>query len=157
VANAGFYSEREFDFSPYKRLGDSVIELGRACVHRDHRSTDVLHCYGVACQYAMRHGGRYLIGCSSLTSQDPAHGTAVYEACGSTCSSRTANVAPTTFAMSTISQENASDKIPKLLRAYLAVGAKICGPPAIDREFKTIDFLTLLDLETLHPRFIVGS
>jgi putative hemolysin len=40
-------------------------------------------------------------------------------------------------------------KIPKLLRAYLALGAKICGPPALDREFKTIDFLTLLDLETL--------
>src|SRR6202012_5713025 len=32
----------------------------------------------------------------------------------------------------------------KLLRAYLAIGAKICGPPAIDREFGTIDFLTLL-------------
>jgi putative hemolysin len=38
-------------------------------------------------------------------------------------------------------------KIPKLLRAYLSVGAKICGPPAIDRAFKTIDFLTLADLE----------
>jgi putative hemolysin len=34
----------------------------------------------------------------------------------------------------------------------LAVGAKICGPPAIDREFRTIDFLTLLDLEALHRR-----
>ena len=42
-------------------------------------------------------------------------------------------------------------QIPKLLRAYLTLGAKICGPPALDREFKTIDFLTLLDLETLHP------
>ena len=41
---------------------------------------------------------------------------------------------------------------PKLLRAYLTIGAKICGPPAIDREFHTIDFLTLLDLQTLHPR-----
>jgi putative hemolysin len=50
------------------------------------------------------------------------------------------------------SPESASDKVPKLLRAYLAVGAKICGPPAIDREFKTIDFLTLMDLEALHPR-----
>jgi putative hemolysin len=40
-------------------------------------------------------------------------------------------------------------KIPKLLRAYLTLGAKICGPPALDRQFKTIDFLTLLDLETL--------
>jgi putative hemolysin len=42
-------------------------------------------------------------------------------------------------------------KIPKLLRAYLSIGAKICGPPALDREFKTIDFLTLLDLESLPP------
>jgi putative hemolysin len=39
-----------------------------------------------------------------------------------------------------------------LLRAYLAIGARICGPPAIDREFRTIDFLTMLDLQTLHPR-----
>ena len=38
---------------------------------------------------------------------------------------------------------------PKLLRAYLAIGANICGPPAIDREFGTIDFLTLLDLRAL--------
>ncbi|PYJ68411.1 MAG: hypothetical protein DME75_13155 [Verrucomicrobia bacterium] len=37
----------------------------------------------------------------------------------------------------------------RLLRAYLAIGAKICGQPAIDREFGTIDFLTLLDLQTL--------
>jgi putative hemolysin len=35
------------------------------------------------------------------------------------------------------------------LRTYLSIGAKICGPPAIDREFGTIDFLTLLDLHTL--------
>ena len=54
--------------------------------------------------------------------------------------------------MPLVSSQNASDKIPKLLRAYLAVGAKICGPPAIDPEFKTIDFLTLMDLQALHPR-----
>src|SRR5215472_15096525 len=33
--------------------------------------------------------------------------------------------------------------------AHLTIGAKICGPPAIDREFGTIDFLTLLDLHAL--------
>jgi putative hemolysin len=152
--NAGFYSEREFDFSPYKRLGNAVIELGRACVHRDHRSTDVLYLLwrGIA-QYAMSQGGRYLIGCSSLTSQDPAHGTAVYGAMRKHLTDSHLRTTPQPdFAMPLISPEDASDKIPKLLRAYLAVGAKICGPPAIDREFKTIDFLTLMDLETLHPR-----
>ena len=153
-ANVGFYSEREFNFSPYKRLGNSVIELGRACVHRDHRSSEVLYLLwrGIA-QYAIRHGGRYLIGCSSLTSQDPAHGTAVYGAMREHLVEPRLRTAPQpAFAMPLTSSENASDKIPKLLRAYLAVGAKICGPPAIDREFKTIDFLTLIDLETLHPR-----
>lgn len=152
--NAGFYSEREFDFSPYKRLGNAVIELGRACVHRDHRSTDVLYLLwrGIA-QYAISQGGRYLIGCSSLTSQDPAHGTAVYGAMREHLADPQLRTSPQpAFAMPLIYLEGASDKIPKLLRAYLAAGAKICGPPAIDREFKTIDFLTLMDLETLHPR-----
>jgi len=36
--------------------------------------------------------------------------------------------------------------VPKLLRTYLAIGARIGGPPAWDRAFGTIDFLTLLDL-----------
>jgi putative hemolysin len=156
-ANAGFYSEREFDFSPYRQLGNSVIELGRACVHRDHRSSEVLYLLwrGIA-QYAIHHGGRYLIGCSSLTSQDPAHGTACYEAMREHLVEPHLRTTPhPAFAMPVMPADNASDKIPKLLRAYLAVGAKICGPPAIDREFKTIDFLTLLDLEALHPRVYV--
>ena len=38
--------------------------------------------------------------------------------------------------------------VPRLLRAYLALGARICGEPAIDREFSTVDFLTWMDLET---------
>jgi len=40
---------------------------------------------------------------------------------------------------------------PKLLRTSLALGAKVCGPPAFDREFKIIDFLTLIDLNSLAP------
>ena len=42
-------------------------------------------------------------------------------------------------------------KVPKLLKTYIAVGARICGAPAWDREFGTIDFLTLLDLAQLSP------
>src|SRR6266704_4612175 len=106
-ANAGFYSEREFDFSPYKRLGNSVIELGRACVHRDHRSSEVLYLLwrGIA-QYAVHHGGRYLIGCSSLTSQDPAHGTAVYGAMRDYLAEPPLRTAPQpAFAMPVVSPE----------------------------------------------------
>ena len=42
-------------------------------------------------------------------------------------------------------------KVPKLLKTYIGVGARICGAPAWDREFRTIDFLTLLDLDQLTP------
>jgi putative hemolysin len=41
---------------------------------------------------------------------------------------------------------------PRILTAYLALGAAICGPPAIDRQFGTIDFLTVLDLEHVPAR-----
>jgi putative hemolysin len=41
---------------------------------------------------------------------------------------------------------------PCLFRAYLEIFPRLCGPPAIDREFKTIDFLTLIDLRHLPGR-----
>ena len=40
-------------------------------------------------------------------------------------------------------------KAPRLLKTYLAIGARIAAPPAWDRGFGTIDFLTLLDLKLL--------
>jgi putative hemolysin len=58
------------------------------------------------------------------------------------------------YALPTVAEALAPEdaKAPKLLRAYLTIGAKICSQPAIDWEFKTIDFLTLCDLQALHPR-----
>ena len=163
AANLDFYSEREFDLSPYRQLQESVIELGRACVHRDHRTSEVLNLLwrGIA-QYALNHRGRYLIGCSSLTSQDPAHGSAVYEALEKSLVEPELRTIPRTdFVMPLVLPGSAGNKIPKLLRTYVAVGAKICGPPAIDREFKTIDFLTLMDLKNLptrvRTRFLEGG
>ena len=148
--NYGYYSEREFDFAPYGSMRDSIIELGRACIHRDHRSKEVLQLLwrGIA-RYAVQHGARYLIGCSSLTSQEPERGTSVYLALQSYLVEPHLRTFPTEpFTMRLIG-DPAEASIPKLLRAYLAIGARICGPPAIDREFKSIDFLTLLDLAGL--------
>ena len=152
LARYGYYSEQEFDFWPFEPVRNQIVELGRACVHRQHRNLVVLGLLwkGIA-DYARSHGARYLCGCSSITSQDPAVGASAYaELC------RKHLVAPAWRARPLPAYECALDtlsdeppKIPKLLRAYLSIGAKICGPPALDRTFKTIDFLTLLDLETL--------
>src|SRR6266581_6159853 len=79
AANLGYYSEREFDFAPYERFRFEMIELGRACVHAEHRNFNLLHLLwrGLAV-YATERKARYLIGCSSLTSQDPADGVMAY-------------------------------------------------------------------------------
>ena len=148
--NYGYYSEREFDFAPYESMRDSIIELGRACIHHDHRSKEVLQLLwrGIA-GYAVHHGARYLIGCSSLTSQESARGTGVYLALQSYLVEQHLRTVPTEPFTMPLVCDAVDASIPKLLRAYLAIGAKLCGPPAIDREFKTIDFLTLMDLAGL--------
>jgi putative hemolysin len=154
AAKLGYYSAQEFDFQPYKPFHAEIIELGRACVHLQHRNLVVLGLLwkGIA-DYAQQHGARYLLGCSSLTSQDPAVGASVYsELCRKHLAPpawRTQPLPEYECPLQHLAEEPV--KIPKLLRAYLSVGAKICGPPALDRSFKTIDFLTLLDLETMPP------
>lgn len=152
AANRGYYSEQEFDFTPFTPVRGELIELGRACVHRAHRNLNVLGLLwkGIA-DYARARGGRYLCGCSSLTSQDAAQGASVYaELCRKHLAPtqfRTRPTAPYECSLAHLAEH--PPKVPKLLRAYLSVGAKICGPPALDREFKTIDFLTLVDLHKL--------
>jgi putative hemolysin len=152
AAHLGYYSAREFDFAVFEPIRAEIIELGRACVHRQHRNLAVLGMLwkGIA-DYARARGGRYLLGCSSITSQDPLVGASAY---ASLCRHhlaapeyRTKPLAAFECPLDHLAAEN--PKVPKLLRAYLTVGAKICGPPALDRQFKTIDFLTLLDLATL--------
>jgi putative hemolysin len=150
--NLGYYCQQEFVFGVFEPFRKQIVELGRACVHRQHRNLFVLGLLwkGIA-DYARERGGRYLVGCSSLTSQEPAAGASAYsELCRNhlaDLSWRTKPLPSHECPLDAVTEEPVS--IPKLLRAYLTVGAKICGPPALDRHFKTIDFLTLLDLEAL--------
>lgn len=154
ATNRGYYSAQEFDFAPYESVRGELVELGRACVHKAHRNLAVLGLLwkGIA-DYARARGGRYLCGCSSLTSQNPADGASAYaELCRKNLVKprlRTQPLPDFACPLSELAAE--APKIPKLLRAYLSVGAKICGPPALDAEFKTIDFLTLLDLDAMPP------
>ena len=153
--NLGYYSEGFFDFSPYERIRSEVLELGRACVHPEYRNTTVLHMLwrGIA-RYADSCGARYLIGCSSLTSQNENEGLAMYQQL-----QEKYLVEPALRTVPVAGKEcKPGGKIPemtrppRLFRAYLEISARLCGPPAIDREFKTIDFLTLIDLARLPDR-----
>jgi len=161
-SNLGYYSEREFDFSPYEPIRNSLVELGRASIHRDHRSFEVLALLwrGIA-MYATERKARFLIGCSSLTSQCLQEGSDLYTRLLEFLAEppfRTVPQAHFGFPILAPTPHTAFARPPKLLRAYLSIGAKVCGPPALDRDFRTIDFLTLLDLQrisrTARARFL---
>jgi putative hemolysin len=146
----GYYSAHEFDFAPYEPLRGELIELGRACIDATHRNFAVLNLLwkGIAA-YAAERQARYLIGCSSLNTLDPAVGAAAYQRlqpCLAPPELRTRPLPAHACPLHDVAAE--APKIPKLLSAYLALGATICAPPAIDRSFKTIDFLTLIDLHS---------
>ena len=146
----GYYSEREFDFSPFEARRRQILELGRACIHRQHRNFAVLNLLwkGIAA-YARDHGARYLMGCSSLTSQDAAVGASAYVRLASHLAPAAWQTQPhREFECELHHPAQTAANIPRLLSAYLALGAAICGPPAIDREFRTIDFLTWIDVES---------
>jgi putative hemolysin len=165
--NLGYYSEQEFHFAPYEPLRGGILELGRASIDREHRAPEVLTLLwrGIA-QYANDMGLRYLVGCSSLNSHDPCEGWQMYHQLEHFRVSPEFATEPTAAFACPTEQQGASaqqaprdseaslpslPKVPRLLRTYLAIGARICAPPAWDREFGTIDFLTLLDLKLLSP------
>ena len=159
AANLGFYSQIEFDLDgfPPGVLGNAM-EIGRACVAKEHRSTQVLFLLwkGLAL-YVAANRRRFLFGCSSLTSQDPREGKAfmdhlVYH----DHLHPMFQIRPQPgFECYPSDLENVGDrkiKVPPLFRIYLRHGAKVCGPPAIDREFKTIDFLVLFDVDQMDQK-----
>ncbi len=152
--NLGYYSEREFDFSPYERIRFEVLELGRASIDREHRTSEVLTLLwrGIA-QYARHYRLRYLIGCSSLNSRDPQQGWSLHRQLQPVQVAESLRSRPTpAYALPDEDPARTGEvQLPKLLKTYIAVGARICGVPAWDREFGTIDFLTLLDLAQLSP------
>jgi len=39
--NLGYYGEEFFDFGPFEEIRGEVLELGRACVHREYRNSNV--------------------------------------------------------------------------------------------------------------------
>ena len=177
--NLGYYSEQEFCLAPYEPLRAGILELGRASIDREHRTPEVLMLLwrGIG-QYATDMGLRYLLGCSSLNSNDPAEGWRMYDqlaqyrvprefetmpTAGYACPPEQQDLSAQPFTCESDrsipenaagpdgspATSNTQGKVPKLLKTYLAIGARIAAPPAWDREFRTIDFLTLLDLKLL--------
>lgn len=122
---------------------------------------------GIA-QYANHMGLRYLVGCSCLNSNNPAEGWQMYRQLENYRVPPGFETVPTDTYACPIGQQGEDAQplpcplnrsmpgaalrnappvhVPRLLKTHLAIGTRIAAPPAWDREFRTIDFLTLLDL-----------
>jgi len=156
---AGFYSAGEFDLNclPSEVLKVSV-EVGRSCIALEYRNRRVLFLLwrGLA-QYMLSNRKRFLFGCCSLTSQDPAEGNRMLAQL-----TRDGHMHPTLLVPPKagyvcggerpVASPRLNLKIPKLFATYLGIGARVCSAPAIDRRFKTIDFLVVLDIQEMDQR-----
>ena len=153
----GFYSDGEFCLEMLgRKILHNSLELGRACILKEYRNTRVLYLLwkGIA-NYAFQARKRYLFGCCSITSQDSVEGNTLYNelvAKGHVDTSIDLLPRPG-FELSDSYIDNTANipEMPPLMKMYLRYGAKIIGRPAIDRDFKTIDYLVLLDFQKLSP------
>jgi len=162
AAGRGFYADREFALEDLPApVRAASVEIGRACIERSHRGTTaLLLLWRAVSHYVVYNGMRYVFGCCSVSTQDATEAARVHR-----------HLAERSFMHPTLAVAPRPDfdcrewqcsdagweavALPRLFRTYLRYGARICGRPALDREFKTVDFLALIDLTELDPATIL--
>ncbi len=160
-AAGGFYSDGEFEISGLAPLADRVFELGRSCVAPEFRSGAVVGLLwaGVAAVYRRRKFD-YMIGCVSLEHTNCAIGWAVYrELVGRNLVTDQVHAVPLPdfrledVPAAELAPADLNREFPPLLKGYLRIGAKICGLPALDRKFGSIDFPIWFDFLNLPEKY----
>jgi putative hemolysin len=165
-----FYSQEEFVMQSILDFPQTKLELGRACIHKDYRNGAVITALwkGLA-TYIRAVDAKILFGCSSVKSTDETTIAMVYKYMrdGNHLTSEFPLFPAHKYRMhglmdtvaeldqpgSSYSVEAAKAEIPSLLESYLKAGAKLCGEPALDRDFRCADFLTVLRTEQLTRLF----
>jgi len=128
------------------------VEIGRACIAKEFRNiqTLLLLWEGLA-NYLIWSESKYFFGCASLLTQSAREAACAYNFFQKHNFMHANILVYPNSQYSLQPIHNCTNKcqieIPKILQAYLSIGAKICSLPAIDREFKTIDFLTISNID----------
>lgn len=158
-ANAigSYYSETEFDMRAIKALEGDLLEVGRTCVRDGYRNGAVIATLwqGLA-SHIVDNEIPYMIGCASIewgTDGSMVHAVArrlqqkylVEESLRVTPNVRVPN--PDSDCVVT------ALKIPPLMKAYVSLGAKICGEPSWDEAFGVADLFILLKTSDLSSRY----
>ncbi|MGV9264847.1 GNAT family N-acyltransferase [Kitasatospora sp. NPDC003701] len=152
------YSDGEFDLRNLAPLRDGLVELGRSCIHPDHRGNGAVInlMWGGIARYLADTGNTWVGGCCSIPLDD---GGATAARVWDTVSAK--HLAPEEYRVSphrpwdpTGLPRAERAALPALLRGYLRLGAWVCGAPAHDPDFATADLYVLLSLERTDPRYL---
>lgn len=155
----GFYTSSEFDISPILELPGRRLEIGRTCIDREYRqgaSISVLWS-GIAA-FAQLHNIRYLFGCASIGMEDGgvrAHAIMDHLR-GKAMLPFEQRVVPR-LPMPQVpayDPQTVSAAMPPLLKAYVRVGARICGEPCFDPDFKCVDVCVLVDIDSMDQSYV---
>lgn len=152
----GFYSNGEFSLEDLPAdIVNNGVEIGRACIAQEHRNTRVLFLLwrGLA-SYLQSEGKRYFFGCCSIFTDDVSAGTLAYRqlAAGGHLHDRL-HVTPRRNGINVLDARLGTVELPNLFNMYLRMGAKVCGPPTVDRDFGTIDFFVVCDTHQITEKY----
>lgn len=152
----GLYSDTEFDLTRLRNLRSRVAEIGRSCVHADHRNGGaIIALWGALAEFMARNGLDTVIGCASVSMRDGGHFAAsLWKQIAAThlapidCHVRPRLPLPIDHLRQDLVVEP-----PALIRGYLRCGAKLMGEPAWDPDFNTADLPLMLRTADLPARF----
>jgi putative hemolysin len=150
------YSESEFDLTRLQLLRERMLEIGRSCIHPEHRSGAViLLLWNGLARFMAERGCTYLAGCASMSMADG--GVAAARVARTLSATHLAPLEYRVFPRCPLPLEGLDDglkaELPPLLKGYLRCGAWVCGEPAWDSEFNTADFFVFLSLAHVESRY----
>ena len=156
----GTYSDTEFDLTRLRALRPRMVELGRSCVHPDHRHGGVIMTlWGALAEFMVRNQLDTMIGCASIPMLH--NGVVSGDAAASIWRQvRATHLAPIehhVLPRLPLPVEQLDDSInvepPALIKGYLRLGARVLGAPAWDPDFNTADLPMLMRIADLPPRY----
>jgi putative hemolysin len=153
----GFYSSRQFDLSsmPIEVL-TKAIEVGRVCIARAHRNWEVHMILLRSLKFYLNQSAkRYLFSSLPVSTQDPLEAGKLFCQLNREGQLHTGLRVPPKVGFKCLWYRSAEAQQTKIalatwFRILLQFGGKLCGPPAMNRQHRTIDSPVLLDLGSHH-------
>lgn len=156
----GTYSDTEFDLTRLRTVRERMVELGRSCVHPDHRHGGVvLALWGALFEFMTRNQLDTMIGCASIpmlhngmVSGDVA--ASIWSQVSRThMASIEYHVRPRLPLPVEQLDTHLNVEPPALIKGYLRLGAKILGAPAWDPDFNSADLPMMMRVADVPARY----